>query len=396
MFKPKYTRPVPPGAKRKIIDGEPHVQLKHDGRLRWFPLSSGGRARMPHSDWHGRVRLANGQRVTVRLLRDRSASETMLHARQRQEDQIAAGMIMPTVKTSETVAELVDRYIAERVTAGLARKTLANLHPALKRMVAGLGLVVVDDVLRLEKSKVMAWLDALRVGFHVGEKAPPARMTEPGTRAKYIHMLNQFLRWLAKGRIIPEVPALPNYSTAVTKPRRALTKDEVERLANASPWPRNLLYRLAFATLTRLTALLAIRSADLNLVNLDGPFLSLRPQHAKTKKGQMVPIPKRLVPELKRLVREMGDRTFSDVLGPMKPRIFDRDLKAAGLSKWSPDGLACFHSLRHSGATHLAKSGVSLLLIKEMGGWSNLNIVAKFYAHLSPLSERSPIDNAMK
>lgn len=351
---------------------------------------------MPHSDWHGRVRLANGQRVTVRLVRDRAASETMLHARQRQEDQIAAGMILPTAKTSETVSELVERYVAERRAAGVAEKTLANLHPALKRMVAGLDLVTVKDVRRLDSSRIMAWLETLRVGFHAGDKAAPARMTEPGTKAKYIQMLNQFLRWLAKGRLIPEVPSLPNYSTAVTRPRRALTKDEVERLASASPWPRNLLYRLAFATLTRRSALLAIRSADLHLVDKDKPYMSLRPQHAKTKKGQMVPIPKRLVPDLKRLVRNIGDRTFSDVLGPIKPPIFDRDLKAAGLPKWNADGLACFHSLRHSGATHLAKAGVSLLLIKEMGGWSNLNIVAKFYAHLSPLSERSPIDAAMK
>ena len=395
MFKPVYTRLVPPGAKRKLIGGVPHVQLKHDGKMHWFPLSSGGRARVPHSDWHGRIRLANGTRVTVRFVRNRSASETMQHNRQQLEDNIAAGKIVPPVYTDKSVPELVEKFVQEKKAKGIKLKTVQNTHPVLKRIVAGLKLQTLPDVRALNSGKVLAWCSGMRASYTTKDKAPRARLVEPATRANYVNKLNQFLFWLHEQRLIPEVPKLPVFSSAVTCPRRALSIQEVEKLAQASPWPRNILYRLAFATLGRKTALLSLRAEDLNLNNPGGAFVIFRPEHAKTKKGQTVPVPARLVPELRRLVTDMGGGSFGQLVGRFKAPVFDKDLKLAGISKKTADGVACFHSLRHGGATHLAKSGVSLLLIKEMGGWHNLNIVAKHYAHLSALSERSSIDTAM-
>ena len=47
MFKPTYTRAVPASAKTRIVDGVTEVLIFHDGRMQWFPLSKGGRARIP-------------------------------------------------------------------------------------------------------------------------------------------------------------------------------------------------------------------------------------------------------------------------------------------------------------------------------------------------------------
>lgn len=54
------------------------------------------------------------------------------------------------------------------------------------------------------------------------------------------------------------------------------------------------------------------------------------------------------------------------------------------MMKRKPAGINNFrcHDLRHTGASWLVQSGVSLLTLKEMGGWETLEMVQRC-AHLS-------------
>ena len=93
--------------------------------MAWFPLSTGGRARIPSKDWHGQVRLANGQIVTIRLVKNKEASQRILHNRQIKEDNIASGRELPTViEPTKSLAEYVLQFEAERASSGISRKTL--------------------------------------------------------------------------------------------------------------------------------------------------------------------------------------------------------------------------------------------------------------------------------
>jgi integrase len=350
----------------------------------WVPVSTGGRARVQHSEWHGQLKGADGRTRLVKLCSDREASAAMLRDLQRTEDRVRAGLEAPVVKSIETVAELVDRYESEKRAEGLGRRSLDNLFQSLRPAVKALGLESLDDVRRLEAAKISKWFTGLT--------------TTPGTNAKKLIRLGQFLRWLLDQKLIPEVPRLPKSSSALTHRRRPLWFEDVEKLAKVAPWPRCLFYRLAFATIGRRGAILALTGKDFALDGNGGAVVTFRAEHAKTKRAQLVPVPDRLVPDLRRLIGETkGGRLFACLTdrGGGLQEIFQNDLKAAQIPKQTAEGVACIHSIRHGGASHLARGGVPLLLLKEMGGWSSISIVSKHYSHLSPTTDRRLIDRLM-
>jgi integrase len=384
MFKPTYTRPIPAGSKtRKTKDGD-EVQIRHGGRMVWVPVSKGGRARVEHTDWHGSLKAADGRTRLVRLCGDKEASAAMLRDLQRTEDRIRSGLESPRATTSETVADLVGRYEAEKRAEGLSSRSLTNLFQSLRQAVEVLGLKTLDDVRRLDASRVSQWFTRLE--------------TSPGTNAKKLVRLGQFLRWLQGQKLIAEVPRLPKASSALTNKRRPLWFEDVEKLASVAPWPRSILYRLAFATIGRRGALLALTGSDFDLNGKGGATVTFRAEYAKTKKAQTVPVPARLVPDIRRLIDDAGGgKLFANLLVCRTnfPWIFDSDLATSGIPKKTREGVACFHSIRHGGASHLARGGISLLLLKELGGWSSLAIVSRHYAHLCPTTDRHLIDQLM-
>ena len=382
MHKPTYTRPVPAGSKTRIVDGKTEVCLSHDGKMAWFPLSKGGRARIPSKDWHGQVKLANGQIVTIRLVKNKEASQRILHNRQTKEDNIASGKEVPTlIEPTKSLAEYVLQYEAERISQGISRKTQLNTMAPLRRALAEMELITVQDLRSLTAEWISQWFVAL-------DKAP-------GTKGKILEVVKQFTRWMVDRSLLAASPKFPKYSKQIVKARRPLDFAEVERLAKVSPWPRSILYRLAFSTLARRSALLGLKAEDLKFAT-SGVTIMLRPELSKTKVGQQVPAPKHLAADLKKLAGECPTgNLFAGAKHGNFTDNFDTDLKAAGIEKLTADGVACFHSLRHGGTTHLIRSGVPMVLVQRMGGWVNLNILAKHYSHLSPVTDREQIDRAM-
>jgi integrase len=384
MYKPTYTRPIPPNAKtRKTKEGD-EVQIRHGGRMVWVPVSKGGRARVEHTDWHGNLKGADGVVRLVRLCSDKEAAAAMLRDKQRTEDRIRAGLEAPAAKTGENVAQLVDRYHAEKLAEGLNPRSLSNLFASLRLAIKFLGLVSIDDVRRLDAGAISRWFVSLK--------------TSPGTNAKKLIRLGQFIRWLHDQKLIAEVPRLPKSSSVITHKRRPLWFEDVEKLAAVATWPRCLFYRLAFATLGRRGAILALTGKDFDF-GPGGATVTFRAEHAKTGKAQLVPVPARLVPDIRRRIAETsGGKLFEPLIACNVSGFqvrFHADLKAAGIPQKTEEGKACIHSLRHGGASHLARGGVPLLLLKELGGWSSISIVSKHYAHLCPATDRRLIDLLM-
>jgi integrase len=290
---------------------------------------------------------------------------------------------LPTViEPTKSLAEYVLQFEAERISQGISRKTQLNTMAPLRRALAELELVSVQDL----RSLTAEWISQWFVGM---DRAP-------GTKRNILETLKQFTRWMVDRTLLATSPKFPKYSSKIVKSRRPLDLNEVERLAKVSPWPRSLLYRLAFATLARKSALMNLKTEDLKF-SPAGATILLRPELAKTGQGQQVPVPAHLTADLKQLAAECttGGKLFVGCQKGSFSVNFDTDLEGAKIEKLTADGVACFHSLRHGGTTHLIRSGVPMVLVQRMGGWVNLNILAKHYSHLSPVVDREQIDRAM-
>lgn len=384
MFKKKITRPVPEGTETRVEDKKLEAKIKLHGKTVWVPINSNGNLVVETASWYGTVRMANGVHQTFRLFRDKSASQAELAKLQRVQDRIAAGILPQVDSSKDKIADLFSRFMDERKEQGLSAYHLKLANARVKKAIEDLSLKTISDARNLTPAKLSAWLLGMK------EVAP---MTRKHRKAA----LRKFLGWLKDQRLIAEVPRFPEFKAEIKTKRRALSKDEIEKLANAAPWPRSLLYRLAFASIARRGAILALRAKDLHLENPKKPWIMLREETSKTGVGQAVPIPTRLVADLKKRVSEVGDQPlFAGVHAQLNEMAFDKDLKKAGIEKETPEGTASFHCLRHSGATELLKAGVSTLVVQKMGGWKSLEMLAKHYAHITPMDGRHLIDEVFK
>lgn len=342
-------------------------------------MTDAGRVSIPSECYYGTIRKPDGTSYVAKLATDKTASATMLADMQRKEDRVFTGHEQPESESKEDLPELVERFHRERVAEGLSPAHLLSTRRFLSEAFKALELETLADVRRLTSGKISDWLIGLPLAPHT------KRHTASGLRS--------FLRWLKDQKQLPEVPRFPRIQGETVQKRRVFTRDEVNRLEKHSPWPRGLLYALAYATIARQGALLSLTAADLHLGDREGPSISLRPEAAKTGQGQRVPIPQRLVAPLRKLAKERPDGPlFRGIAVQLKgDYAFDKDLESAGIEKQTRDGVAVFHGLRHSGTTAMILAGISLEIVRRMGGWKSLEMLAKHYAHVQPTDARAAI-----
>ena len=380
MFKQTVTRPVPEGAETRTTKDGREAKILIDGRWVWLPINANGKYRDRSRIWYQKIRMADGTTKAMGFFPNKAASESKARETQLNQDRIRAGLAAPRPLVDGKVDELLEKFEAFKRNEGVSTRTSKTEFPRLRKAVAQLGWKTVERIRQATPSEILTWF----------EKLPGAA----ATKKRRLATLASFLRWLAEERVLVVVPRLPRPSTKAERPRRAISLDELEKLAKGTTWPWSILYQLAFFTLARKGALLSLLAGDLQLDGPEGPRMVLRPETAKTKVGQVVPVPKRLVPDIQKLLAEAKGRPlFWKILTINTTNRWAKDIKAAGIDYETPEGLAVFHSLRHGGATHLAKAGVSILLIQKMGGWKSIRMLER-YTHLQPMDARLAIDSA--
>ena len=372
------TRDVPPDAKRRVSKGVAQAMLTVFGKDVWCDLTPTGRAKVVRPEWYASLRMADGSTKLVKLCRDKLAAEMLLSKLRTEQERISVGISSATTVTTEKFSALTARYWA------LKARTCTDvyLREAQARLAGALAQLKIDSlagVKKLTAVQIEKWLDGLKLSN--------------GSKIQKVIQLKGFMKWLLAGSLIRGVPEFPKILDVAKYVRRPLTRAEVDLLQANSPWPRGLFYALAFATLARRGALLSLTKSDVHLGEDDSSIM-LRAQHAKTKITQQVPVPKRLVEPLRRLIDECPANVplFHSISGLNIHHMFRRDLKTSGIEHETERGIAVVHSLRHGGTTELLEKGVSVLLVQRMGGWKTLRVLSKHYAHLSPIRSRSEID----
>jgi integrase/recombinase XerD len=220
----------------------------------------------------------------------------------------------------------------------------------------------------------------------------------PRSAARAVASVRGFYRFLVLDRRLETSPAddlqAPRAWPALP---RFLTIEEVDRLIAApdASTPRGLrdraMIELLYATGLRVSELVGLRQADLNL---DAGFLTCT---GKGDKQRLVPMGDQAVEWVRRYLRDgrgallkgrSTPRLFVNPRGGGLSRVgFWKILKGHGVRAGLAHGLSP-HVLRHSFATHLLDRGADLRAIQMMLGHADLS-TTQIYTHVLDARMRS-------
>ena len=216
-----------------------------------------------------------------------------------------------------------------------------------------------------------------------GELVPTGKPLAPATINRYRTTIQGILTWGRKKRLMPRGWVNPANDTERFPEDNARTRylseaeyDRLIKAARVSYWPKlSLIIQMAVETGARKGTLLGLTWRD---IDLD----SGRAYCSRTKNGEafvLVLLPA-TVAELKRV---KGKSDIDDLVfcgrRPDRPINFDKAWHNA-LANAGIQG-ACFHSLRHTHASWLAKRGAPLLAIADSLGHKSL-AMTKRYSHM--------------
>lgn len=240
---------------------------------------------------------------------------------------------------------------------------------------------------------------ASRVRFILDGSSPHSEVTTSALRERfaamradvsahslplYLSSLRSFLRWLVREGRIETNPAdrldVPRPHEPSFR-RRALTEDEYQRLLDATPEPRRLLWLVAVETGLRMNELRSLRWADLDL---ERGTLQVRASTAKSRKAATLPLSRAATEALRQAAAE-GNPSPEDPVLPAAPRgrnasaILRLDLERAGIPYKTSEGKIDCHSLRVSCATRLARAGCNITSAAALLRHSTVQLTFRHY-----------------
>jgi len=184
---------------------------------------------------------------------------------------------------------------------------------------------------------------------------------------------NVFLDWLVYEGKLDENPIKGKIRRAKVRPsdkasRRAFTEDEMGRLLGVAG-KRELLYLIAYVTGARKGKLGKLLWSDVHECASE-PCVVLRPETTKNSKGRT----QYLTPEAAGMLEEARGQAQTDLVFPSMPshHTVNKHIGDAGIAKQTDEGIACFHSLRHTFTTTIAKISKDVRLAQRMADHADI------------------------
>jgi len=338
--------------------------------------------------WVSYLRLPDGRK---KFFTGRTAEVVKARLAEAQRQAYAGQLV---IGRDQTVAQYLERWLAEAVRHSVRPNTYVNYELCVRRLLPHLGRV------RLRA------LAPEHIQHALG------KLLDRGLSARTVRQVHMVLRSSLKQAILWRVMA-SNPSDAVKAPRterkemRTLNEDEVKRFLAVTVGTRHhSLWIFLVTTGVRLGEALALRWSDIDFVEGRATIRrSLQRQRGvarafvepKSSRGRRtVPFPPETLAVLEAhrndLDRErhwVGDQwQDNDLVFPSpvgRPRdmaylsfTFHRGLKRAGLPRLR------VHDLRHTAATHLLNKGVHPKVVQDLLGHSTIAITLDTYSHVMP------------
>ena len=230
-------------------------------------------------------------------------------------------------------------------------------------------------------------------------------MANKRNRGKGINAINghltsfkSFTRWMLRTDRISQNPIQylrPLRKLDRERPRRALTIDEIIDLITATikaekhhgltGYERSLIYHLALSTGLRYNEIYTLMRGDVVTAG-NKPCLTIQAGNAKNRKCDTLPLKPELAKDLTAYFSNNlalpHTKAFSGMWKDAGAKMLRPDLELAGIKYQTDDGVADFHSLRHTFGTLLAKSNVMPQVAQKLMRHSDINLTMGIYTHL--------------
>ncbi len=421
VFKKTFTKPLPAGAELFTREGRQHARWKPaKGKARKAAVTVGEdgtpRLLIVASTYSAKYRDGAGVVRTVATgCRDEQAARSVLNDLERQAERIRSKII--TKQEAEIVAHqgtplaghFAD-YLAHLEAVGCSPAHRSNVKRQLAHIAKSCDFRNLSD---LSRQPLEAWLNTET------KKSHDKQGMGPRTRNTYLTAMIAFGNWCADpavGRLLSNPfngISKASEKTDRRRHRRAMTEDELRRLldvarrrplleamtvrkgnrageqyANLRPTTkaalellgreRELIYKTLVLTGLRKGELASLTVGQVRL-DEPQPFLSLDAGDEKNRQGAEIAMRSDLADDLRLWLADQLHRLQHDARRrggaiPMRlaaaaplfnvpdklSKIFNRDLKAAGIAKTDARGRTLdVHALRHTFGTLLSKGGVA-------------------------------------
>ncbi len=309
------------------------------------------------------------------------------------QDMIAGG------NSAKHVAQYFDR--ASKLSALAVGQPLSDLEQGRTAKAIASSLATIQKATR---ASLFASLNAKAIQKALATLIDAGKSNQ--TVNHYRAALRAFCRWAYEKGRISESPMIGvkgyNAEVTKTKERRALSRDELDRLiesARAGPIRygmtgevRAWAYRVASETGFRVQEL---RSLTRNSFRVDGddPSIVLMANATKNRKPAVQPISIRLANELRQWLATNPDD------GPVFPlhhetaKAMRADLEAAGVPYKTIDGDADFHSLRSVYITSIVQSNANIKEVQRLARHAKPETTIKHYAKVNRHDLRKTVDS---
>ncbi|MEI6233320.1 MAG: tyrosine-type recombinase/integrase [Planctomycetota bacterium] len=343
-----------------------------------------GRLRIQYTDWTGVRRTLTPSKESTE-----KAAEKLFHKIQSEHDDIRTGVKPPPkVAAKKLFADSVHDYVTwGNAQGGKGGRAWSDVQQhatprILKFWQERLGLKMLADVEHIHSRVEKALLEIQSHG--VGRKYRSGKVICKPLMGKtlnhYLGTLKAFCSWCYNRKLLVENPldGLAKFDGTPKTIRRALTADEVQRLLSVCEPERALVYELAICSGLRVNELRSLTGQHLDSVRCG---ITLNEEWTKNRKSGFQPLPSGLVA---RLVSACANKDVTTSLLAVSPkhaaRCLERDMKRAGIPKWSPGGKVDFHSLRVTYTTLALDSGANAKEAQSLARHATPNLTMNIYA----------------